>query len=346
MEIALFTDTFAQLNGVATHVKNLAVELSRLGHEVTVYTSTGTSGAYNVINLPHFAFPFEKHYKIIIPKKIEADFDVAHVHTVYFAGRMGLKSGRPSVGTTHTLPKHMFSAAGANFLEPLGWRYLASFYNRCDAVISQADATYRMFRKHGMRKRAEIISAGIDTRLLRKAKPERFREKYGIDGDFVLLAGRIDDEKRPEMVLSACRELDIPVVLAGDGQLRKELEKEYPEARFLGSLSYSDVADAFSAARAFALASTDETEGLAALEAMAAGTPVVYRGIPILEEKVGKNGIVFSGDGELKSALSRLFESKALCKKLSARGKKAAQKYDIRKCTKKIVSVYEKVSKK
>jgi glycosyltransferase involved in cell wall biosynthesis len=138
----------------------------------------------------------------------------------------------------------------------------------------------------------------------------------------------------------------IPAVLVGDGQLREELEGEYPEARFLGSLSYSDVADAFSAARAFALASTDETEGLAAMEAMAAGAPVAYSRIPILEEKIGRNGIAFSSEDSLKSALSRLFESRALCRKLSSRGRKAAQRYDIRRCTKKIVAVYEKVSKK
>lgn len=341
MDIALFTDTFSQLNGVAVHVRNLASELDRLGHGVTVYTGSGKSNGYKVKNLPHFRFPLEKNYEAVIPKKIRADFDVAHVHTVYSVGWAGLRSEKPVVGTTHTLPRHMLSLARASFMEPVAWRYLAGFYNRCDAVISQTRATYRLYRQHGLRKRAKIISAGIDVRSLGKARPKRFRDKYGIDGDFALLTGRIDREKRPEMVLSACRRLGIPLVLTGGGPLGKKLKKEYPEARFLGSLPYLDVIDAYSAASAFVLASTEETEGLSAMEAMAVGTPVVCSRIPVLEERVGKDGLLFSSEQELESALSRVLQDRALAKKLSALGKKSAQKHDIRKCVKEIVGVYE-----
>lgn len=102
-------------------------------------------------------------------------------------------------------------------------------------------------------------------------------------GILLVAAGRLSAEKRPEVAIDTVRHLgrrgiDATLVMAGDGPLRPALERaaEGVTVRFLGH-----VADRAALARLYASADVAlalgpaETFGLAALEALACGTPLV-----------------------------------------------------------------------
>jgi len=342
MKIAIFTDVFNQLDGVCTHVRNLASGLTQRGHKVVVYTGSGSSNEFEIINLPNTPFLFSPGYEAIIPKSICVDADIVHIHTVYTAGWIGMTQKKPRIVTTHTLPKNMFSNHFA-FLKPIGWKYLVSFYNKADHAVCQTDRTAEKFKRHGLKKPVSIISSGVDTDFFRKGNAKNFRKKYGVEGEFVLHTARLSPEKRPEFALKACRELGLKIVLTSNGPLKEKLEQKYPEAIFI-KMPREDLKDIYSAAKIFVLASAPEVEceGLGPLEAMSSGVPVVCSDIPHLVMD-GENGFLFKTYDEFKQKLEKLWHDDELQRKFSERGRKTAEERDIKKSITKLIEVYKEL---
>ena len=100
----------------------------------------------------------------------------------------------------------------------------------------------------------------------------------------ILMVGRLSPEKAWAVALEA----NVPgtKVVVGEGPLRQYLESRFPAARFLGPLPAERLAWAYHAADVLAYPSAGETFGLAAVEALAMGTPVAIRPRPGLRDVV------------------------------------------------------------
>ena len=91
-----------------------------------------------------------------------------------------------------------------------------------------------------------------------------------------LFVGRLVPEKDPRLFLLAAREAGVAAKVVGDGPLRKEMEREHPEADFTGWLSPHEVEAAFAAARVHVFPSRwRETMGLGVLDAASRGVPSI-----------------------------------------------------------------------
>jgi glycosyltransferase involved in cell wall biosynthesis len=130
------------------------------------------------------------------------------------------------------------------------------------------------------------VMNGVDRRFALPHDPSAFRRKFGIDGPFILNVGNVERRKNQlNLVLAlAAQDLaahDLPLVIIGNVREPDYAERVSTEAagrmRFLGPLAHDDplLASAYAACAVFALPSTCETPGLAALEAAAAGAPIV-----------------------------------------------------------------------
>ncbi|MFE4024150.1 glycosyltransferase, partial [Streptomyces sp. NPDC059101] len=123
----------------------------------------------------------------------------------------------------------------------------------------------------------------------------------------LLMCSRLSTEKRPGRALDALVELrgrgvDAALVVAGDGPLRARLESRARAARlpvtFLGHLADRTGLAALQAAADLVLApGPAETFGLAALEALACGTPVVASAASALAGLVDDGGDTALDDG-------------------------------------------------
>jgi glycosyltransferase involved in cell wall biosynthesis len=114
-----------------------------------------------------------------------------------------------------------------------------------------------------------------------------------------LVVSRLAAEKGIEVAIDACREAGVPLVIAGDGPLAGALTQRAAGAdvTFTGHVTGAALAR-LRAQAAVALVPTraHETFGLAALEAMAAGVPVVASAMGALRELADDVTLVPPGD--------------------------------------------------
>ena len=122
--------------------------------------------------------------------------------------------------------------------------------------------------------------------------------------------GRLTQEKGIEPFLHAAAAEKISVVVVGDGPLRKALEEQYPDVRFMGWLDETGIITELNQARALVAPSLwRETLCLSVIDAMQMGVPCVVSENVGAKEFIedGTNGIVYSA-GQLTASLSRLLD--------------------------------------
>jgi glycosyltransferase involved in cell wall biosynthesis len=204
---------------------------------------------------------------------------------------------------------------------------------RADAVTATglrlAEATLA-FMPEG--KKAIVIPYGVDL--------EQFAPRERVDraeGAVVIGAvARLSPEKGLDVLLRAVRLMvdegtDVRVVLAGDGPCRSELERLAGELRldeqveFAGEVAHDDVPAMLERFDIFAIPSTWEGFGVAALEASAMGLPVVGSRIHGLPDVVveGETGLLVapSDARALATALRTLVDDREMRARMGAAGR-------------------------
>lgn len=127
----------------------------------------------------------------------------------------------------------------------------------------------------------------------------------GHDGLLLVMASRLSREKRPDLAVEALRELlrrgvDARLVVAGDGAQRRDLERlgRGLPVVWRGFLpDRTELAVLMAQADVLLAPGPVETFGLAALEAMACGTPAVVNRHSALPEVVGPAGRAAASSG-------------------------------------------------
>lgn len=156
--------------------------------------------------------------------------------------------------------------------------YLRRIYRRFESVLAPSEAMADELRELGVT-RVERQPLGVDTAVFHPARRDAgLRAALGLPAGarLLLYAGRFAAEKNLPTLVEATRLLGPPYVLLalGSGPLPPHGER----VRVLPHAAQAaEVARLFASVDVFVHAGDQETFGLAALEAMACGTPVVVR---------------------------------------------------------------------
>ncbi|MEI2618241.1 MAG: glycosyltransferase family 1 protein [Thermomicrobiales bacterium] len=172
-------------------------------------------------------------------------------------------------------------------------------------------------------------------------------------GDYVLAVGTVEPRKRYDLLLDALHLVDptIRLVVAGhpgwrsdDTQTRLQAATASGRVEWLVGPSDADVWRLYREAIAVVLPSRVEGFGLAALEGMAVGTPVISSGGGALPEVTGAVAIeVIDGDpGEWAAAIERVAGDAELWRSLSAGGVTRAKQFDWDDAAARTVAVYQR----
>lgn len=141
------------------------------------------------------------------------------------------------------------------------WDLAAS--RRVDVYVANSRLTQeRIARFYG--RRSTIIHPPVET--------ERFA--IGTPGEELLVVSELVRHKRVHVALEAARRAGAPIRVVGSGPEEAALRAEHPEAVFAGRVGDSELAGLYAAARAVIVPSMEEF-GITAVEAQAAGRPVI-----------------------------------------------------------------------
>jgi glycosyltransferase involved in cell wall biosynthesis len=117
---------------------------------------------------------------------------------------------------------------------------------------------------------AEVVPPPVDVAL--------FTPGPAADGGYCLVVSALAPYKRIDLAIAACRSLGLPLRIVGEGPERNRLEASAgPGVRFLGRVDGERLRDLYRGALCF-LQPGVEDFGIASVEALACGTPVVALG--------------------------------------------------------------------
>ncbi len=164
------------------------------------------------------------------------------------------------------------------------WDYASA--QRVDYFVVNALNTARRVHKFYGRS-ADVLHAPVDA--------GRFHVSNAPPEDFFLVVSRLVGYKRVDLAVEAMSRLGLPLKVVGSGPDTARIRAlAGPTVQFLGRLPDADVTALFSRCRAF-LFPGEEDFGIAPLEAMASGRPVIAYGAGGALETVveGETGIFF-----------------------------------------------------
>ena len=204
---------------------------------------------------------------------------------------------RTGPGTRHVVYCHT----------PARWLYRGDSYGAAERIAAApALAVLRRWDRRAAARATEYVANSRTTRrrildrygrAARVIHPpvETARFAVAAPDDYFLCASRLLGYKRIDLAIAACRRLGARLVVAGDGPARAALEQSAgPETTFLGHVDDGELAELMARCRAFVVPA-EEDFCIAAVEAMAAGRPVVgYARGGLLETVVpGRSGVLF-----------------------------------------------------
>jgi phosphatidyl-myo-inositol alpha-mannosyltransferase len=331
--------------GVQVHVRQLAAELRRRGHEVLIVAPGSSPGGdgVRIVGRP-VRVPYQGTVAPISPwpattrrtRRAVAAFrpDVVHVHeplTPSVGMFAAWRAPAPVVATFHAFAEssRLFDL-GAPLVGPV-WRGLAA-----RVAVSEAAASFVRSRLEG---EVVVVPNGLDVEAF--AAPARARPPGLPEGRRILWVGRLDRQKGFGIALRAfervAREVaDVRLVVIGDGGDRELAGRLPAEVRsrvaMLGAVPHEDLPAYHAACEVFVGAATgQESFGYVLVEAMAAGLPVVATDIPGYREVVrdGVEGLLVPpGDPEaLAAAILRVLGDGELASRLSGAGRGRARAY-------------------
>lgn len=378
MHIANFTNTYLPvISGVVRSVRSFRDELTHRGHNVFIFAQEQMDYTdkdpfifrYPSLNLPTgidipTAIPISPFIDRLIPA---IKLDVIHTHHPFLLGNTAATKAQelnlPLVFTFHTqyreythyVPFPMETVQ--NFIKSTVDRLLQDFMRRCQHIIIPSESMREtLVNNYGLKNNFTVIPTGVDLEAYRTASGEKIRKKRRWEKDIVMISiGRLAPEKNWPTLLHAAALVikDIPqfrFVLIGDGTDRKSLEELAKElgiqkrVTFTGSLSFAETPSYMKAANLFGFASITETQGLATLEAMAAGLPVVAVEASGTRDilKHGQQGYLVENSPEaLAAAIKRLLSNPERMQKFAQAAYKKAQSFNIENLTGKLLDVYE-----
>lgn len=151
----------------------------------------------------------------------------------------------------------------------------------------------------------------ISDAYLSNGQADIFRKKYGIHGDFILTVGNIDSRKGTHLLVEACKKLNKQLIVIGhikEISYFNSFKDSYSNCRFLGPIESEElIKSAYSTCQLFALPSYCETPGIAALEAVSQGAPVVVTNEGSAQEYLGEYATYVS-PWSLESVISGIEE--------------------------------------
>lgn len=298
-------------------------------------------------------------YRQILNLIEEHKYEFIHCHTP-----VGGVLGRVCAHRTQTYV--IYTAHGFHFYKgapiknwllyyPVEW--FLSHWTNVLITINKEDYDRAKKRMHA-RSLKYIPGIGVDLNRMKlcELKKSDMRKEYGIpEGVFMLLSvGELNKNKNHMTVIKALAKLNYPDIfyyIAGTGCLEEEYKKQIKEMNMdknIVLLGYrDDIALLCQAADCFVHPSLREGLGIAPLEAMACGLPLISSYVGGIKDYTedGISGCCVNPTkvDEMKNAIEKMYTEPEFCKKCAINNRKTAQRFGVDESIKIMNSIYKSV---
>lgn len=347
VRVALVCDWFLpRMGGLELHLRDLALALRATGADARVVTTTRGPSLVDGVPVHRITVPLLAGAGVAmspgLPGRIadvlrSEDFDVVHAHAsvvspVAYAGAIGgVRLGLPTAMTFHSMLYGTSMLIGASDALT-GWSRRMVLSAVSSVVAAQA-ARWMPGAAVG------VLSNAIDTSFWHCT--ERC-EPAG--GAHFVAAMRLSRKKRPFALVRAFAGAvrfvagapDLTLSIAGDGPARSAVARLAMElgvgdrVNLVGQRTREELRRLYGTAHAFVLPSERESFGIAALEARAAGLPVIAMLGGGVRDFVmpGVNGLLARDERELSVFIARLAIDSALRRFIAHQNATAPAGYD------------------
>jgi phosphatidylinositol alpha 1,6-mannosyltransferase len=352
--VALFCETFHEINGVALTARQLVAYAKRHNLPLLAIHGGKRSGTYAEGNVRQielkrscfsvgiecdleFDFAFCRYCSRIRNEVLAFQPDVIHITSPGELGELGVYLSRklkiPLVASWHTnfhqfaarrlqkwigfLPAQMTRSTVA-WSEERGLRILLWFYGFAKVTLAPTQPQVAWLEKQ-LGNPSFLMPRGVDTK--------QFNPKHRTVEDGILrlgFVGRVTPEKgvrllhKVEQALLESGLHDFRVMVVGDGSEVTWLKRRLSHGEFTGVLRGEDLARAYANMDLFVFPSRTDTYGNVVQEAAASGVPAVVtnEGGPRQLVAHGETGYVAEQDSEFISRIVQLGHNRDLLKRL------------------------------
>lgn len=301
--------------GMNVYVAELSRELARLGLEVDIFTRfegegpeieaiapglrlvrvlAGPTEALDKEDIPAHLGEFIRNTAHFAAQQGEG-YDLVHSH-YWQSARAGVQLARylsaPHAVMFHTLGE-VKNRARISEQEPrLRIVHERLAVRRADAIVTASEHERGLLSRYYGAPESKMVTipCGVDLDLFQPRDRTQSRRELGLENDVPVLlwVGRLEKLKGVDILIEALSQVEVPgaqlLIVGGDAhaeELKQELVAQAAAAgladrvRFEGAVDHARLPTYYSAADVCVMPSYYESFGLAAVEAMACGTPVV-----------------------------------------------------------------------
>lgn len=284
MRVLIISDAWhPQINGVVRTYEHLSRELMAVGHHVEVIGPADFAASVPM--------PFYPEIKLVIRpfrrlKRLIKDFkpDKVHIATEgplgWAARKYCIKNDIKFTSCYHTQFPDYVAKRFAWLIPPLynivhriGIRIVRHFHAPSNTLMVATKSLETQLLEWDFKTVIKPLSRGVESSIFHPNKsPDEENLLSNLKSPIALYVGRIAIEKNLEDFLDM--EWSGSKIMVGDGPTRSSLEKQYPDAIFVGKKTREELASYYRAADVFVFPSKTDTFGIVLIEALACGLPV------------------------------------------------------------------------
>ncbi len=311
MKVALVHDDFTQLGGA----EKLFEEIAKIYPDAPIYTSL-----VNYSKLPKSIdpkriktsfmqkIPFAQNfYKLLLPfypisfESFDfSDYDLVISSTTRFAKSIVTKPKTIHICYINSVPRFLYMQNQKENYLPVYVQFILGQYfkwlkrwdktsaNRVDHFIANSQNVASKV-KSIYNQKSDVVHPAMDTAFYKPNAQTKDKNHY-------LVVTRLVKWKKVEIAIATANELDVSLVVIGEGPDRSRLESlASNKVKFVGNLSREDLRNYYQNAKALIM-TQEEDFGIASAEAQACGAPVIAYKSGGAEETIidGKTGVFFT----------------------------------------------------
>ncbi len=313
-KILIATDTWKNINGVVTSIKQLKHGLEKSNFEVKIVHPVEFRNV-PLITDPDIKLALLSRRKM---EKIIRKFNPDYIHIVTegpvgFATRLACSKNKwKFTSHYHTqLPEYVAVRIRTGLFKNATYRYMRWFHKRSEKTMVSSPMFKNLLEKKNF-KNVTLIPLGVDTERFKKNPKAKVPEN--LKKPIFTFIGRVTHEKNLPAFLK-CK-LPGTKLIIGEGSASKSLQKKFfKNTVFTGCKMGQKLVDLLSVSDVFVFPSKTDTFGLVILEALSCGVPVAAYNVTGPKDLI-ENGVEgFLGANLEKNALKCLKLKRSKCRK-------------------------------